>query len=480
MNYSAPCYVPIEITSKCNLNCKHCYGKFPRNIGCEITTQQIKDIIYDLYKIGVFRIEIGGGEPTLRDDFFEILEYASTFQDIDIAVVTNGILMNEELITKIKKINHKRIWFHVSVDGYDCETYGFLRNDKHAFTTLMHNIKNMLKAGLNVAWNVAIGKETVKYLLSIIDLGKEIGIKHIRLMLLYDTGRSKDNYLGFTFKEYQNFLKDYINGKYEDSKINIKLSLTQPFECLIPLMELGYDKEFILSKIDSLHETCMANNIYRSMTNKSCPAGRNMLAIDSQGDVHFCCMLTSYEEMAGGNVFNTSIKEIWDDSNNFKWIRNIQLEDLNTNCYLCKYKDICGGGCRARAMYNSGNFLDCDPLCPLVEYEYKPLTNYSKFVREVDVSDKLVVRQSQINDQDVFTLWIGELPLRVRKEDFGGSVFNSRGKIYTINQDGFTLLKFLHNDMSIKNFTEFLSNHNVSLDDNPIEKFENYVQMLLK
>ena len=455
MNYSFASYVPIEITSRCNLKCRHCYGEFPRSGDSEMTTTQVKELILELYKLGVFQIEIGGGEPSLRDDFFEILEYASKFNDIDVLVVTNGILFNDDLLYKISSLG-KKIKFHISMDGYDPDSYSFLRNNKTGFYKALHTTKYMIENNIPVTWNVAVGKVTASYLPKIIDLAKEIGLKNIRLMILYDNGRSSKNRLGFSFKEYQNFLERFMRDEFNDCGVRISISFSQPFEYFIPLMELGYSKNEIVNKLGSLGDSCMCDPVYRSMTNLSCTGGRNKGSVDTNGNFHFCCMLTNHLEYAGGNIFCSSLKDIWDNSEAFEWIRSIRLEDLNTTCYKCKYKDLCGGGCRARALYATGDFLGCDPLCPLVKPERKNTQLLIPFVSSHKNNNNSKIKLSNLKKHNL-SMIINNTNLRIRIEEFGASIYNEKGNSYVVNKDGLELLKYMNEFQSPEKVVEYLS-----------------------
>jgi len=460
MNYTAPTYVPIEITSNCNLHCRHCYGKFPRKTQREMSYEQIKQIILDMYSSGVFRFEIGGGEPSIRKDFVDILEIFGDFKGVAVTVVTNGILYTDEMIERIAKIPNN-ICFHISVDGYDKETYSFLRGNKDVFPKVMETTLKMIKKGIDVRWNFAVGKKTVDYLQATIGLAEKMGIKSIRLMLLYNTGRATEEELGFNFQEFQEFMLNFLQDKYASNNVNVSMALTQPFEYLIPLLEKGIDINVIKEKI--LYRSCMDDSIFRNMTNTSCMAGRTLAAVDSEGNMHYCCMMSGEIETIGGNLLEKDFLDIWNNSPEFKWIRGIRLENLHTNCYNCKYKDICGGGCRARAYYATGDILGPDPLCPIVSYERK----------ENNISEE--------SDEDyfvptVFSIMLGNVICRVRQETYGASVYTTNDKYFNLDQNAYRLLKLLKKFASVQRVIEALKGKNSEINVNIIE--ENYAELI--
>jgi len=69
--------VDFEITYLCNLRCLHCYNPHHKKLE-ELSFEQIKDIIAQIKEAGFAEIHINGGEPLLRDDAYDILEFASS------------------------------------------------------------------------------------------------------------------------------------------------------------------------------------------------------------------------------------------------------------------------------------------------------------------------------------------------------------------------------------------------------------------
>jgi MoaA/NifB/PqqE/SkfB family radical SAM enzyme len=103
-----PREIMLEIEPQCNLDCKFCFNKNSfaekgRDIDNKLTTPLIKKIINDIVKIGVPIIRFTGGEPLLRDDVWELAEYAKS-RNLEVRLNTNGVLINSPAIAK--KIVH--------------------------------------------------------------------------------------------------------------------------------------------------------------------------------------------------------------------------------------------------------------------------------------------------------------------------------------------------------------------------------------
>src|SRR5438093_10859987 len=85
---AAPICLTWELTYACNLSCVHCLSSSGRRDPRELTTEEAKGVIDELQRMQVFYVNIGGGEPTVRSDFWEILDYASA-HDVGVKFSTN-------------------------------------------------------------------------------------------------------------------------------------------------------------------------------------------------------------------------------------------------------------------------------------------------------------------------------------------------------------------------------------------------------
>ena len=103
----------LELTYRCNLNCSFCFINEDRKKD-ELTTEEWKNIIRQIPFYSF--ISIVAGEVMLRNDFFELLEYACRKTMGKVSIITNGLLLNEERIRKFIEFN--MLLLSVSIDGY--------------------------------------------------------------------------------------------------------------------------------------------------------------------------------------------------------------------------------------------------------------------------------------------------------------------------------------------------------------------------
>jgi MoaA/NifB/PqqE/SkfB family radical SAM enzyme len=97
--------VHLEISNRCNLNCKYCYKE--KEAKQELNLREWIKIINSLAHYNVFQVTFGGGEPLLREDMPDLLEYCVR-RCLNVAITTNGILLSsfgQNTLSKFRQIN---------------------------------------------------------------------------------------------------------------------------------------------------------------------------------------------------------------------------------------------------------------------------------------------------------------------------------------------------------------------------------------
>ena len=102
----------------------------------------------------------------------------------------------------------------------------------------------------------------------------------------------------------------------------------------------------------------------------NCGAGCKSLSVDADGTIYPCHMLHR-PELAMGNAFTDAVLDALqtDVSRTFQTLDAEKFED----CGTCRYLRICGGGCRARSLFESGNLESKDSYCLMTQEFYDVL-----------------------------------------------------------------------------------------------------------
>jgi len=115
----APICLTWELTYACNLACVHCLSSSGRRDPRELSTAECKAVIDELQRMQVFYVNIGGGEPTVRKDFWELLDYATAHQ-VGVKFSTNGSRIDAAAAARLAANDYVDV--QVSIDGM-CGVY---------------------------------------------------------------------------------------------------------------------------------------------------------------------------------------------------------------------------------------------------------------------------------------------------------------------------------------------------------------------
>jgi hypothetical protein len=137
---TAPLRIHLAITYHCPLDCDHCFVKNYKSGREEMNNKKLKSLIDRLVEIGTYEILVSGGEPLIRKDLVEILDYALS-KGMIVKLFTNGLLLHEKQIEKLQGL--RLSYLAIGFDGPDPISYGVIRGSKAriAFNRVLRNIK---------------------------------------------------------------------------------------------------------------------------------------------------------------------------------------------------------------------------------------------------------------------------------------------------------------------------------------------------
>lgn len=322
----APICLTWELTYACNLSCVHCLSASGRPDPAELTTSQCRQVLDALAAMRVFYINVGGGEPTLRPDFWELLDYAVD-RRIGVKFSTNGVRLDRVAAQRLVATDYVDV--QISVDGADSDVNDAVRG-VGSFAIAERAMTNLAEAGfVNFKISVAVTRRNVEQLDAFAALADRYHAQ-LRLTRLRPSGRGVDvwNELHPT----------------ADQQRRLHAWLLEHGESV-----LTGDSFFHLS---ALGDPLPGLNL--------CGAGRVVCLIDPIGDV-YACPFAIAEEFKAGNVRDPGgFPGVWRTAPLFAQLRNATAGGA---CLSCSAYDACQGGCMA-AKYFTGLPLDGpDPEC---------------------------------------------------------------------------------------------------------------------
>ena len=335
-----PKLIAIEVTSQCNLKCKHCRMQLNNHdISNELTKEEIINLFNDFRIFGSPIIILSGGEPLLKPFIFDVIKYGISI-GLNVVLATNGTLITNEIAVKLKNSGVKRV--SVSIDGTK-ELNDEFRGISGCFEKAIIGINFLKKENIKFQINTTISKHNIKYLNEMYQFSCDIGAVAQHFFFLVPTGRgSKISNYELSSEEYENTLK-WIYYKSKEKRIYLHPTCAPQYSRI----KYTLDKRDILSDKN--------NNLLNSYT-KGCLGGSSFAFISCIGDVNPC----GYLPISTGNVRKNSFIDIWNNSNLFKELRD--PSNYKGKCNSCQYNTICGG-CRARAYSINGDYLSEEPFC---------------------------------------------------------------------------------------------------------------------
>lgn len=287
-------YLFWECTLNCNFQCKHCGSRAGEKFIKEtLNTEEIKNAFLNVaqnYDANKITIAVTGGEPLLRKDLFEVMEYASSL-GFAWGMVTNAFLVNEEIVEKAKKAKMRTI--DISIDGLE-DIHDEFRGTKGSFRQALNAIKLFQKADfLNpLRVTTTVHKKNIKMLDEMYGTFMKTGLKDWRILSVDPIGRTIDNDdIQLEKEDYITILNFIKNKRKENSEIKITSGCAH---------YLG----------DEFEDEVRNHFFY-------CSTGINVGSILHNGDIYVCPNVPRIKELIQGNVKIDSFNKIWDNKYEF-------------------------------------------------------------------------------------------------------------------------------------------------------------------
>ena len=354
----------LEVTSRCNARCEHCGSRCDGNTqGEEVSTEDIKKALkeiaehYDPYTV---YLNVTGGEPLMRQDLFDILEYAVSL-GYRWGMTTNGMLINEKMFKKIEKAQMSTV--SVSIDGLK-ETHECFRKVPNSFEKILKGIKMMQDSPVVkiVQVTTVVNKKNIDELEELYNLLVENGVQYWRVVNCDPIGRANDN--SDILLDLDDFKRmfDFILEKQKEGKMK----------------DISYGcSHFVGTEL----ETEVRSHYFYCLT------GLTIGSILSNGDIFVCPNVPRRPELIQGNIKTDSFVEVWE--NKFKPFRHEHRTSCES-CTKCPHWDYCGGDA-----FHTWNFDDNKPnvcLRPLFDKEYEAEIEKNKKKKVSKKSTKKTVK----------------------------------------------------------------------------------------
>jgi len=336
LKHPAPMVIAWETTRKCLLNCRHCRGSAcNKDYEDELTTEECMAVIDSIASFSKPLLILSGGEPMLRDDIYDLAAYANS-ANLPVVLATCGHLLTPETVELSKKAGILAI--SASIDGADAETHDAFRGVPGSFDRVVTGLQYARAANFPFQINTTVTRHNINQLEGVFAIAEHLGAMTADLFFLVPTGRGlnlEDEEI--SPQEYEETLR-WLHEKSGEMKIGLRISCSPHFSRV---------KAEIARKTDKPN--------YGS---SGCMAGHGIIFVSHCGIVQPCGFL---DLSCGGLAeYNFDLRKIYNESKVLSALRD--RDQYTGKCKICAYWTICGG-CRARAFYQSRDYLNTDKAC---------------------------------------------------------------------------------------------------------------------
>jgi radical SAM protein with 4Fe4S-binding SPASM domain len=303
-----PLSAHVDLTMRCNELCVHCYRVIEERP--ELTTVEIKALLADLARAGTLYLTFSGGEIFLRPDLFELIAEAKRLR-FDLRLKTNALLVTEERARRLRELGVRQV--DVSIYSVEPDIHDAVTKIPGSLARSLAAIERLIALGVRVKINCPLMQDNVGGYRAVRALAERLGVP-----CGFDPMISARND-GDTGPVLLRIGRADLKRVLGDTTLN-----PEPLPATSPEVRSDLDEPL-------------------------CGAGHNACYVSAYGDVTPCVALP----VVCGNIRETPVAEIWNDSHDMRRVRAIRVRDLHT-CSGCTASAFCSR-CPGQALVEDGD-----------------------------------------------------------------------------------------------------------------------------
>lgn len=331
----------LYLTDSCNLRCSHCwitpaYNRTGENINKKIDIKYLKKAIIDAKSIGLSCIKLTGGEPFLRKDIFDLIDFLS-LNDIMVDIETNGTLLNEEIVKRLNDSSVNQV--SISLDGASEKLHESIRKVAGCYQKTLNGLLLLTKTGIKTQIIISLHRRNASDIEKLADIASKMGAGSLKINPIMPTGRGKDFFTNEENLSVEELLK--IDEWIEEE-------LSRKYDTINIYFDIPTGLKSLKSITSSQLYEC---NIF------------NIIGILANGDISLCGIGQTETDLVIGNIAKDDICNVWSNHHLLKRLRKGLPKNLKGICGRCIFKFRCLGACRASAYSLTGNLDSSFFLC---------------------------------------------------------------------------------------------------------------------
>lgn len=333
--------IQIEITGVCNMRCRHC--RAADDLGRDMPIEQILKVVRfgRRYSPNYKELMLSGGEPLLHRQFEEVLTAVRENGGDFVTLTTNGSLLAPRHLDLFARLKFVRLMLSISLDSLESSDHDDFRQFPGAYEKAVRAIRMIAEARLpNTITSVrmTLRPEQINQMPVMAEFAYKTGCNRVSFSAIHPAGRALGQPgLWMSKAQKRQFIEQVylLKRQYPES---FQISTNDPLKCLLRgFSDIGEEGEVIFD---------------------GCPAAAVTFNVFANGDLTPCALMN----LPIMNVFSLTIDEIAERYQQSEIVKNMLEMNLKGKCGGCEKKYQCGG-CRARALGRTGDYLAEDPDC---------------------------------------------------------------------------------------------------------------------
>lgn len=337
-----------SITGRCNFRCRHCFMDAPEGELGELSTKQALSLIDEMAGCGVLRVDITGGEPLVRRDFWQLVDRIISHRMTIGKIYTNGWLLNDELLSEFE---HRGLKPDISISFDGIGTHDWMRGVPGAERAALRALKLCARRGYRTDVEMCIFKSNMDRLPETVEELKEAGVSELKVsnVAMTELWACHSEGQALTDEEYIEAMLRYIPKYYEAQRpMDIML-------CNVIILSRHKPYSIIAERFDGTG-SCLDCHL--------CGAVRFASYITPEGRLLPCMPMTSSPSQESFPLVQDIGLRKGLSYGYYMQFVDSRVRDLmkaNAECNDCPYVLKCGGGCRASALIAGDHqLMGCD------------------------------------------------------------------------------------------------------------------------
>jgi len=292
----------IEITSKCNERCVHCYIPHENKVN-NIEPDLFYNVLEQCKKINLLHLTLSGGEPMMHNNFIDFLKKCKEY-NFSVNILSNLTLLNKAIIEEMKR--NRLLSVQVSLYSMDANIHDATTQIKGSFEKTKNAILKLWENDIPLQISCPIMKQNFNCYNDVIDWGKahniNVGSDYVIIARYNHTTQNLSNRLSI------NDVKEIINQRIVNEPKYLEL------------MEKEAEKKKNMNPDDFACSVCHSS-----------------ICIADNGNIYPCA---GWQDYVVGNVNETSLNDIWNNSIKVQYLRRLHKRDF-PKCIQCPENEYC-------------------------------------------------------------------------------------------------------------------------------------------